>query len=209
MQSLQECVIGGDRTPEHVRHTLRLVTDKLSQSSRLVNRHQDVWQLTVTVCVVMDNGAFMNRSGVKRCKERCLEEAAQLLRAPEAQLGGLEEGHLLLLVKLLLSMQLQTANISSACRKVDQVSPSLGFFTVHVALWGGEVTKPTWFALQMLQHLAKVDHQLVFRETRHCLLSMVHTDQVQSSVVVRVFETYTFCHQIYAVTRLPRPNSSL
>ncbi|XP_034452342.1 thyroid adenoma-associated protein homolog isoform X1 [Hippoglossus hippoglossus] len=125
MQSLQECVISGDRTPEHVRHTLRLFTDKLSQSSR---------------------------SGVKRCKERCLEEAAQLLRAPEAQLGGLEESHLLLLVKLLLSMQLQTANISSACRKVDQ----------------------------MLQHLAKVDHQLVFRETRHCLLSIVHTDQIMS-----------------------------
>ncbi|XP_053277676.1 thyroid adenoma-associated protein homolog [Pleuronectes platessa] len=125
MQSLQECVISGDRTPEHVRHTLRLFTDKLSQSSR---------------------------SDVKRCKERCLEEAAQLLRAPEVQLGGLEERHLLLLVKLLLSMQLQTANISSACRKVDQ----------------------------MLQHLANVDHQLVFRETRHCLLSIVHTDQILS-----------------------------
>ncbi|XP_019956479.2 tRNA (32-2'-O)-methyltransferase regulator THADA [Paralichthys olivaceus] len=125
MRSLQECVISGDRTPEHVRHTLRLFTDKLSQSSR---------------------------SSVKRWKERCLEEAAQLLRVSEAQLGGLEESHLLLLVKLLLSMQLQTANISSACRKVDQ----------------------------MLQHLAKVDHQLVYRETRHCLLSMVQTDQILS-----------------------------
>lgn len=31
----------------------------------------------------------------------------------------------------------------------------------------------------MLQHLAKVDHQLVFREIHHCLTSIVHTDQVQ------------------------------
>lgn len=65
----------------------------------------------------------MNRSSVKRCKERCLEEAVQLLRQiPEARLHVLEESHLLLLVRLLISMQLQMVNISTACRKVDQVS---------------------------------------------------------------------------------------
>uniref|UniRef100_A0A3B3TNA3 Si:ch211-225b11.4 n=1 Tax=Poecilia latipinna TaxID=48699 RepID=A0A3B3TNA3_9TELE len=74
-------------------------------------------------------------SSVKRSKERSLEEAAQLLRQiPEAQLRGLEEEHLLLLVRLLLSLQLEMVSISTACRKVDQ----------------------------MLQHLAaKVDHKLV------------------------------------------------
>ncbi|XP_040011618.1 thyroid adenoma-associated protein homolog isoform X2 [Xiphias gladius] len=126
MTSLQDCVIPEDRAPENVRQTIGLFLDKLSESSR---------------------------SGVKRCKERSLEEAAQLLRQiPEAQLGGLAESHLLTLVRLLISMQLQTVNISTACRKVDQ----------------------------MLQHLAKVDHQLVFRETHYCLHSMVHTDQVFS-----------------------------
>ncbi len=66
----------------------------------------------------------LNRSSVKRCKERCLEEAAQLLRRlPEEQLGVLEESRLLLLVRLLLSLQLQMVNISTACRKVDQVGP--------------------------------------------------------------------------------------
>lgn len=67
----------------------------------------------------------MNRSSVKRSKERCLEEAVQLLRQiPETQLHVLEESHLLLLVRLLISMQLQMVNISTACRKVDQVRPT-------------------------------------------------------------------------------------
>ncbi|XP_040897367.1 thyroid adenoma-associated protein homolog [Toxotes jaculatrix] len=126
MTSLRDCVITEDQAAENVRQTLRLFSDKLSESSR---------------------------SSVKRCKERCLEEAAQLLRQlPEAQLAGLEESHLLLLVRLLISMQLQMVNISTACRKVDQ----------------------------MLQHLAKVDDQLVFRETHNCLHSMVHTEQILS-----------------------------
>uniref|UniRef100_A0AAQ4PVQ3 Si:ch211-225b11.4 n=1 Tax=Gasterosteus aculeatus aculeatus TaxID=481459 RepID=A0AAQ4PVQ3_GASAC len=92
----------------------------------------------------------MNRSSSKRCKERRLEEAAQLLRRiSDAQLEVLEESRLLLLVRLLVSMQMQVSNISTAFRKMDQ----------------------------MLQHLAKRHHQLVFRETHHCLHSIVHTDQ--------------------------------
>lgn len=72
-----------------------------------------------------------DRSSVKRSKERSLEEAAQLLRQiPEAQLRGLEEEHLLLLVRLLLSLQLEMVSISTACRKVDQVSATDSFFTV-------------------------------------------------------------------------------
>uniref|UniRef100_A0A3B3Z0T7 Uncharacterized protein n=1 Tax=Poecilia mexicana TaxID=48701 RepID=A0A3B3Z0T7_9TELE len=61
---------------------------------------------------------------------RSLDEAAQLLRQiPEAQLRGLEEEHLLLLVRLLLSLQLEMVSISTACRKVDQVSSTDSFFT--------------------------------------------------------------------------------
>lgn len=63
---------------------------------------------------------------MKRSKERRLEEGIQLLRQiPEAQLRGLEESQLLLLVRLLLSMQVQMVSISTACRKVDQVSPTV------------------------------------------------------------------------------------
>ncbi|XP_058491311.1 thyroid adenoma-associated protein homolog [Solea solea] len=120
--SVQDCVVSED----HVRDKLRLFCDKLSESSR---------------------------SGVKRCKERSLEEAALLLRQiSQTELCGLEKNHLLLLVRLLVSMQLQTASISTACRKVDQ----------------------------MLQHLSNVDQQLVFREIQQCLHSMIHTDQVLS-----------------------------
>ncbi|XP_056276061.1 thyroid adenoma-associated protein homolog isoform X3 [Pseudoliparis swirei] len=126
LTSLQNCVITEDQAPGNVSRTLSLFLDKLSESSRSIG---------------------------KRCKERCLEEAVQLLRLiSEAQLHVLEESHLLLLVRLLIAMQLQMANISTACRKVDQ----------------------------MLQHLAKVAHQLVFRETHHCLHSIVQTDQVLS-----------------------------
>uniref|UniRef100_UPI003AAEFBF2 tRNA (32-2'-O)-methyltransferase regulator THADA n=1 Tax=Centroberyx gerrardi TaxID=166262 RepID=UPI003AAEFBF2 len=126
LTSLQDCMITEDKTPEDVSQALELFINKLDESSR---------------------------TSVKRCKERCLEEAAQLLRKiPGAQLHILEERHLLLLVRLLISMQLQMVNISTASRKLDQ----------------------------MLQHLAKVDHQLVFRETCHCLHTIVHTDQILS-----------------------------
>ncbi|KAM7018971.1 tRNA (32-2'-O)-methyltransferase regulator THADA [Tautogolabrus adspersus] len=125
--SLQGCVIGEDQTPEHVSQTLRLFFDKLSEASR---------------------------NSVKRCKERCLEEAVQLLRhISEEQLHLLEdESHLLLLVRLLLSLQLQMVNISTACRKVDQ----------------------------MLQQLAKVNHSVVLRETQHCLQRIVDAEQMLS-----------------------------
>lgn len=64
----------------------------------------------------------MNRNNVKRSKERCLDEAIQLLKqTSEADLRGPDEGQLLLLVRLLLSLQLQAASISTACGKVDQV----------------------------------------------------------------------------------------
>lgn len=73
----------------------------------------------------------MNRNNVKRSKERCLDEAIQLLKqTPEAELGGEDEGHLLLLVRLLLSLQLQAASISTACRKVDQVKSLECVFSV-------------------------------------------------------------------------------
>lgn len=72
----------------------------------------------------------MNRKNVKRSKERCLDEAIQLLKqASEAELG-VDDGQLLLLVRLLLSLQLQAASISTACRKVDQVKPLECIFPV-------------------------------------------------------------------------------
>lgn len=65
----------------------------------------------------------LNRSTIKRIKERCLEEAVQLLRQiPETQLHVLEEKQLLLVVRVLISLQLQMVSISTASRKLDQVS---------------------------------------------------------------------------------------
>ncbi|XP_020513692.2 tRNA (32-2'-O)-methyltransferase regulator THADA [Labrus bergylta] len=123
----QGCVIAEDQTPEQVSQTLRLFTDKLSEASR---------------------------NTVKRCKERCLEEAVQLLRhISEEQLHLLEEeSHLLLLVRLLLSLQLQMVNISTACRKVDQ----------------------------MLQQLSKVNLSVVLGETQLCLQRIIHAEQMLS-----------------------------
>lgn len=149
--------------------------------------------------------ACMNRSSVKRCKERCLEEAVQLLRQiPEAQLQVVEEDHLLLLVRLLISMQLKTVSISTACRKVDQVRPA--GISVHCATLKTVIRNLIDFicASQMLQLLAKVDHQLVYRETHHCLLSIVHNEQVQSSHftcvwnILRKGTAYNFSHIFFS-----------
>lgn len=55
-----------------------------------------------------------------------MEEAVQLLRkVSEVKLGALEEEQLGLLVRLLICVQLQVVSISTACRKVDQVGPTL------------------------------------------------------------------------------------
>lgn len=68
---------------------------------------------------------------MKRSKERCLDEAIQLLKqTPEAELRGIDERQLLLLVRLLLSLQLQAVSISTACRKVDQVKTLECVFSV-------------------------------------------------------------------------------
>ncbi|XP_034548017.1 thyroid adenoma-associated protein homolog isoform X2 [Notolabrus celidotus] len=124
MTRLQDCVISEDQTSEEVSQTLKLFIGKLSEASR---------------------------NSIKRCKERCLEEAVQLLRhISEEQLHALEESQLQLLVRLLLSLQLEMINISTACRKVDQ----------------------------MLLQLVKVNHNLVFKETEHCLHNIFHTEQM-------------------------------
>lgn len=61
-----------------------------------------------------------------------MEEAAQLLRRiSDAQLEVLEESRLLLLVRLLVSMQMQVSNISTAFRKMDQVSLTVSLFTAQ------------------------------------------------------------------------------
>ncbi|KAG7244081.1 hypothetical protein INR49_006243 [Caranx melampygus] len=116
--SLRECVITEDQAPETVSRTLRLFTDKLSESSS---------------------------TNVKRCKERCLEEAAQLLRqVPGTQLAVLDVDYLLLLVKLLISLQLQMANISTACRKVDQVLSFEGLQRACMFLEDSTVGREVW-----------------------------------------------------------------
>ncbi|XP_054630132.1 thyroid adenoma-associated protein homolog isoform X2 [Dunckerocampus dactyliophorus] len=120
LASLQNCVIADEQTYQDDNQTFELFFDKLSESSR---------------------------SGVKRIKERTLEEAAHLLR--KVRLDVLDRGHLQLLVRLLISLQLQMVHISTACRKVDQ----------------------------MLQHLAKVDHQLVFEEIQARLSTIVVSQQ--------------------------------
>ncbi|XP_015828497.3 tRNA (32-2'-O)-methyltransferase regulator THADA isoform X1 [Nothobranchius furzeri] len=126
LTSLKNSLIIQDSAPDPGSKTLNSFFEKLSESSR---------------------------SKVKRCKERCLEEAVQLLRQTSvAQLRSLEEKHLLLLARLLISLQLEMASISTACRKVDQ----------------------------MLLHLTKVDHQLVYRETLHSFHSIVYRNQVLS-----------------------------
>ncbi|XP_061762555.1 tRNA (32-2'-O)-methyltransferase regulator THADA [Nerophis ophidion] len=121
LTSLQNCIISEEHIHKNGSKTLELFLEKLSESAR---------------------------SSVKRSKERRLEEAAQILK--KVKLDVLERDHLHLLVRLLISLQLQMVHISTACRKVDQ----------------------------MLQHLAKVDRQLVFQETQEQLTTIVLSEQI-------------------------------
>nr|XP_029493834.1 thyroid adenoma-associated protein homolog isoform X1 [Oncorhynchus nerka] len=124
MKAVLDCVVTEDKIPTDVSTTLKLFMNKLDECSR---------------------------SNIKRCKERSLEEAGQLLRKiPVKQLQCLEERLLLPLIRLLVAMQMQMFNIAS--RKLDQ----------------------------MLQHLAEVNRLLVFREIQHCLCTIVGKDQALS-----------------------------
>uniref|UniRef100_A0A3P8VX30 Si:ch211-225b11.4 n=1 Tax=Cynoglossus semilaevis TaxID=244447 RepID=A0A3P8VX30_CYNSE len=105
----------------------------------------------------------VSRSDVKRCKERCLDEAAQLLRQiPQTELVSLERNDLQLLVRLLISMQLQTVSISTACRKVDKVTLlQLPIFNQHL-----------YYSACMFLEDSMVGRE-VWRESHQYLLSKV------------------------------------
>ncbi|XP_077600767.1 tRNA (32-2'-O)-methyltransferase regulator THADA-like isoform X1 [Stigmatopora nigra] len=121
LTSLKNCVINEDQPYANEIQKIGSFFDKLSECSR---------------------------SDVKRSKERSLEDAVHLLKTLTLQ--DLEKDHFQLLVRLVITLQLQMAHISTACRKVDK----------------------------MLQHLAMVDYQLVFAKTHLCLSSIVHSEQM-------------------------------
>ncbi|KAK7934127.1 hypothetical protein WMY93_005023 [Mugilogobius chulae] len=127
LTSLQKCAITEEQVQENVSQDLRLFYGKLLES---------------------------HRSNVKRSKERSLDEAVQLLKRLSRThlLFDFEESHLLLLIQVLISLQLETIGISTACRKVDQ----------------------------MLQELTRVNQQLVYRELKSCLQTITHKDQLLS-----------------------------
>lgn len=105
---------------------LKLFIDKLFESYRFVTQGPPllVHATLNGSCFLKFEVFALDSCSTKRCKERCLEEANQLLRQlSDESLRGLEETHIVMLVRLLLSMQLHTVSISTACRKTDQVSP--------------------------------------------------------------------------------------
>uniref|UniRef100_A0A3B3QMH0 Uncharacterized protein n=1 Tax=Paramormyrops kingsleyae TaxID=1676925 RepID=A0A3B3QMH0_9TELE len=94
---------------------------------------------------------YMCRSNVKRCKERNLEEASQLLRRISKNLlESLEIKYMLPLIQLIISMQLETLQVSTVFRKLDQ----------------------------MMQHFSEINLSLVFEEVQKCLNSVMDSDQV-------------------------------
>ncbi|XP_036383176.1 thyroid adenoma-associated protein homolog [Megalops cyprinoides] len=125
---MEACVIlylnAKDKIPDDVRNTLTFVIEKLKACTS---------------------------NSAKRCKERCVEEASQLLkRVKDKHLQALEIEYVLPLVQLLIAMQLEMQHISTACRKLDQ----------------------------MIQQLSDVNHSLVFAEMQVCVSHLVDTDQL-------------------------------
>ncbi|KAJ8286052.1 hypothetical protein GJAV_G00034000 [Gymnothorax javanicus] len=93
-------------------------------------------------------------NGAKRSKERCLEEASQLLKKVQTnRLRALEVKYVLPFVRLLIAMQLDMLHISTACRKLDQ----------------------------MLHKLSEVNHSVVFEETEACVMTIVNREQILSA----------------------------
>uniref|UniRef100_A0A3P9L1H1 Si:ch211-225b11.4 n=1 Tax=Oryzias latipes TaxID=8090 RepID=A0A3P9L1H1_ORYLA len=118
-------------------------------------------------------------TSVKRCKERCLDEAIQILKQiSEEQLRGLQSEHLQLLVRLLISLQVQMVNISTACRKVDQV-PSQGDLQTCMFLEDSAVGREVWrtFCVSMLNKVSELFPVLMQNESLNdgplCYLSQV------------------------------------
>ncbi|XP_073696191.1 tRNA (32-2'-O)-methyltransferase regulator THADA [Garra rufa] len=93
------------------------------------------------------------RSAGKRSRERSLEEASQILqKIPKKALCSLQPAALHQFVQLILALQLEAVNTSSACRKLDQ----------------------------MLQVLAEINYSIVFEEVKQYLQNLLHQKQVFS-----------------------------
>ncbi|XP_067295364.1 tRNA (32-2'-O)-methyltransferase regulator THADA isoform X2 [Pseudorasbora parva] len=91
------------------------------------------------------------RSTGKRSRERCLEEASQILqKIPKEALHSLQSAALYQFAQLLLALQLEAVTISSVCRKLDQI----------------------------LQVLAEINYSIVCGEVKQYLLKLLHQKQV-------------------------------
>ncbi|XP_048837320.1 thyroid adenoma-associated protein homolog [Brienomyrus brachyistius] len=91
------------------------------------------------------------RTNVKRCKERNLEEASKLLKKISKNLlESLEIKYMLPLTQLIISMQLETLQVSTVFRKLDQ----------------------------MMQHFSEINHSLVFEEVQKCLKAVMDSEQM-------------------------------
>ncbi|KAJ8263675.1 hypothetical protein COCON_G00161320 [Conger conger] len=109
--------------------------------------------VTRTLTLVIGKLKACTSNSAKRAKERCLDEASQLLKGVQTKpLQALEINRIVPFVRLLIAMQLDMLHISTACRKLDQ----------------------------MLQQLSEVNHSLVHEETKACVMTLIDTDQILS-----------------------------
>ncbi|MGH0167384.1 UNVERIFIED_CONTAM: hypothetical protein FKN15_052121 [Acipenser sinensis] len=79
------------------------------------------------------------RSSVKRCRERCLDQALQLLQGVAVEeLSTLEDSHILPVEQLVLLLQLETVTNSTAFKKLEQICLQV------FQLLPGEVASLVW-----------------------------------------------------------------
>ncbi|MGH0163722.1 UNVERIFIED_CONTAM: hypothetical protein FKN15_062973 [Acipenser sinensis] len=79
------------------------------------------------------------RSSVKRCRERCLDQALQLLQGVAVEeLSTLEDSHILPVEQLVLLLQLETVKNSTAFKKLEQICLQV------FQLLPGEVASLVW-----------------------------------------------------------------
>ncbi|KAL2092807.1 hypothetical protein ACEWY4_012605 [Coilia grayii] len=107
------------------------------------------------------------RSVPKRCKERLVEEAFKILKE-RVQLLSLEKSHLLSLVRLLVTMQMEAVNTSSLCRKLDQ----------------------------MIQLIGEVSSDIAFEEVQRCINAVIHSDQITSIKNLQYVSMFLECSSL-------------
>ncbi|XP_066509917.1 tRNA (32-2'-O)-methyltransferase regulator THADA-like [Hoplias malabaricus] len=143
-----------------------------------------------SLCVFLQKLRDSMRSPVRRSKERCLEEACQILKNfPSPLMLSLQQHHRLSLVQLLLALQMDTASTASACRKIDKMLLHLAQFYQSIV---SEEVQKSLSILYQEQVLSFKDLQIICMFLEDSTLGQEALRQACPSLLDKVAELFPF-----------------